>query len=372
MKHTEQVRTQAAHIENIDPIGRLVRSRFSPLQFAILILLISLSIDLIGGFTFKALWSTNSMGLFQDPTALFVDLVLYPVMCGYYIWSIDAANNIVENLQESKILIDQKYVVEKIGELRVKLGNKILLYVTFILSAIVALLFLGTFLDWYPWGRGVGWLNHSDVLPWLRLPIWFIGSYALCFGILNIAITILMLRGLFRGQSIKLSPWHPDRCGGINVISKYSLNLSYVMAVIGVDLSIAIIQEVTVGISGIYYLGWFGIVLYFFLAPLVFFWPLGTAHSAMREAKNGKLLSLSEEFDKEYKFAMLESNDTNSLEVRIKKIQQIRELYKLTEEFPVWPFDVANVRRFLSVITAPVIPGIVSLGFDLVKKVFIP
>ena len=151
-------------------------------------------------------------------------------------------------------------------------------------------------------------------------------------------------------------------------INRYSLNLSYAIAIIGLVLSTLILREAQGGTLATYYLGWIGVAAYLVIAPLLFFLPLGTAHAAMRRARDKYLLMLAEEFDLEYGFSSGHvEKDPKKLKLKVEKIQQLKELYKTTEEFPVWPFDIASLRRFLAITSAPLLPGIVSLAVEVIK-----
>ena len=43
----------------------------------------------------------------------------------------------------------------------------------------------------------------------------------------------------------------------------------------------------------------------------------------------------------------------------VERLKAIRELYQTTKEFPVWPFDPANVRKFIGSYLAPLFIGFV-------------
>jgi hypothetical protein len=129
-----------------------------------------------------------------------------------------------------------------------------------------------------------------------------------------------------------------------------------------------VIEGIRGGTLAASYFTWMAIATYVILAPLVFFLPLGTAHVSMRRAKDRHLLLLAERFDAEYRQAADQIDEAGTLKSNVEKMEQLRKLYKITEEFPVWPFDVTNLRRFLTVITAPLAPGLVSVALDLIGR----
>jgi hypothetical protein len=54
------------------------------------------------------------------------------------------------------------------------------------------------------------------------------------------------------------------------------------------------------------------------------------------------------------------------------KEKELRAFYTLTDEFPVWPFDVQTFRRFLLTVPAPFLPLIPKLIEALLKKWGVP
>jgi hypothetical protein len=242
----------------------------------------------------------------------------------------------------------------------------------------MTLLLLGTLLGWYPWVGGPSWLRHSDALVWLQVPVWFLTAYALFFGLYNVAITIVTLRNLFREQAIALSPWRPDGCGGLRSIGQYSVNLGLSIAAVGLGISIDTVQLVVWDALRVSYEVWLAIGTYVILAPLMFFFPLGTAHTAMRKSRDQALLFLSVQFDEEYagirstlvgeyvygsKYA---DSSEEALDSGVRNLENLRKLYQVTEEFPVWPFDSRSLRRFLAVVGAAITPAIATAGVDLI------
>jgi hypothetical protein len=356
---------------NIDPLAKLIRDRlkWSPKRFGITILIINVVVDFSTALYFRVFVThTGPPGLFQDPTTMLVSYIMMPVIGGFYIWSINQIGILLKQLHKAKIFTDEVGLSELIQELKQSLISKLPLFASVIISSIVTLLVLGTFLDWYPWPRTISFLNHSDIIPWLKTPMWFVSMYGLCFGLYTIAITIFALRRLFRNQPIKISPWHPDRCGGLKSISLYSMNLGYAIAVIGLTISVHTIQEIYFGTFASSYLTWLALAGYVLLSPLVFFLPLGTAHMSMQQAKTNHLLALSAQFDIQYnQITDALRNEESEISSNVEKIESLQTLYKITEDFTIWPFDVGNLRRFLAITLAPLSPGVLTLIFEVAR-----
>jgi hypothetical protein len=55
------------------------------------------------------------------------------------------------------------------------------------------------------------------------------------------------------------------------------------------------------------------------------------------------------------------TEDAEILKQKAKKIQQLRTLYTVTDEFPVWPFDLKTFRRYIFTVPTPLIPILIGL-----------
>ena len=360
---------------NTDPLASLIRDglNWSPKRYCFVILAINLVIDFSLALYFKTFITfSGPPGLFQDPTTLLVDFVMMPVIGAYYIWSTVRIGPLLQDLYASKVIPSDAKIDKIVQELKQTLRSKKALAASIFSSVSITLILIGTFLNWYPWPPIKGFYDHANILIWLKSPIWLVTMYGLSFGLFNIATTIYILRRIFRGHSMNISPWHPDRCGGLKGISNYSMTLGYAIAVIGLTLSVQIIQEIRSDTFGSSYLTWVGLVMYILLSPMIFFLPLGTAHDAMIRAKKSHLLVLSKQFDIHYKrIADSLANDNGEIESSVMRIEALQTLYKITDDFTIWPFDVVNLRRFLTITLAPLLPALVIIGFEIIKILFI-
>ncbi|HEY45668.1 MAG: hypothetical protein AMJ88_15830 [Anaerolineae bacterium SM23_ 63] len=357
--------------ENADPLARFIKHRlnWSPITYGLAILIANIIVNGSFALRFRAfITQTGPPGLFQDPTILFESYVMMPVVGGFYIWSILRIGALLHQLHNSNIFVEETGIEKLTLEVKQNIRSRAALIFSFIVASVVTFLTLGKYLGWFRGPEVVSFLNHSYLLPWVRSPLWFLSMYAICFGLFNIGVTVITLRRVFRDHAIRISPWHPDRCGGLRSISQYSMTLGYAIAVLGIFLSIQTIQEIQIGIFETSYLTWLELAGYIILAPLVFFLPLGTAHTAMRNAKTTHLLALSHQFDAHYTLIVdsLQSDD-REIGSSAERIEQLQTLYQITEDFIIWPFDVVNLRRFLTITLAPLLPGVASVLFELIR-----
>jgi hypothetical protein len=366
--------SESFSFENADPLARFIRHQlnWSPIKYGIAILITNVIINFSFAWYLRAfVTQSGPPGLFQDPTILFESYVMMPVVGGFYIWSILRIGTLLQQLYNSDIFTDEADLKKLVPELKESIRSRVPLIISVTVAAIVIFLILGKYLNWFPGLQSVSFLNHSDIIIWLRTPLWFVTMYGICFGLFNIGVTIVTLRRIFRDHAIRISPWHPDRCGGLKSISQYSMTLGYAIAVVGIFISIQTVQEIQVGVFKTSYLTWLELAGYAISAPLVFFLPLGTAHTAMRNAKTTHLLALSHQFDVHFKM-IVESLRGEESEVgsNAERIEQLQTLYKITEDFIIWPFDVVNLRRFLTITLAPLLPAVASVIFEIVRIFF--
>jgi hypothetical protein len=389
----EVTQEQIPQISNYDPLAAFLHKRLSPLEFGLLFLLANLIVDLFLGWHYGVFLTVPvegqpppPPGLLQNLTALVVDFVSEPVVAGIYLWAVIGATHLFRQLQASGVFASENLVGEKVDQSRQLFASPRVFHLIWSVSLIYALSQLAAYMRWVPWNSAGGFLELYPEMSFYRLPFWFLNFYTLAFAAFNVAVTVKTLRALFRSQSVDLLVLHPDRCGGLSSISLYSVKVAYAIASAGLVISAATVYELQRGSLADAYPILLGIVAYLLLAPLFFFWPLGTAHEAMREAKETELLELAQRFDRVYsdlkkRVGMRPDNekadagagnkapDESGVEADMRRLDHLQKLYTIAEKFPVWPFDVENLRRFFAVITAPVLPALISITIDLLTPV---
>jgi hypothetical protein len=108
------------------------------------------------------------------------------------------------------------------------------------------------------------------------------------------------------------------------------------------------------------------IIAYVALSPAAFLGPLSTANRAMQKAKEGLLLALSQAFHQTYQqtYTAMLGRGQPPQDDQLKRLKDLQELHKLTEEFPVWPFNTRTLARFLGSVFAPIllaiVPGLIT------------
>lgn len=145
------------------------------------------------------------------------------------------------------------------------------------------------------------------------------------------------------------------------------MRFTYLIAIAGLGVSLRVYTSASQGILWGEYPILVAAGAYLVLAPFCLFAPLGTAHTAMEEVKKRFMMQVSNQLLREMDaaFARLDG-PPGALKEHVLKIEYLQKVYEVTRRFPVWPFDIATLRRFVATITAPVLPIVFGFLAELV------
>ena len=203
----------------------------------------------------------------------------------------------------------------------------------------------------------------SGLLPNLSITLaTLLVVYAGSKLVLNQISNIQILHRILRRKQLNLNPLHPDRCGGLRPLSDYSIKTAYLVAILGAWVGIVGYQIITQGSKQDYWSIGLIAVLYVSISVSCFFGPLLTAHRGMQKAKEALLHDISQQFRSDYSQIRNNLNeDAETLKKRTEKIRELRAFYTITDEFPVWPFDIQTFRRYLLTIPTPLLAPLIGL-----------
>ena len=369
----DHVQIDNKSINSYDPINKFLSKKInlSPLAFGMIVFFADLLVDCYLGWRYKAFLSTSTTpGLLQDYMALVTDFIFNPIICGTYLWSFVGTDKLFDELVNSNILVSKDEFTKLFKKYQHYYSSKIFTICALIAALFFSILQTTSYQGLHSWKVVGGYLNLNPTMSLFRMPFWFLTFYCLLYLTYNIGVTIIILRKLFRTAKIDLLPLHPDRCGGLGSINKYSTKVAFAIGAVGLMSSAAVLLEIqqrtllrTPSVL-------IGMIAYMILAPLFFFWPLGTAHNIMRDTKEKHLLCLAKQYSDIYS-VMKESLFTNSAnyERDLLKLKDVKEIYNMiSKDFPIWPFDMRSFRRFFAIVTAPIIPSVLSILFEVIFK----
>jgi len=302
-------------------------------------------------------------GLLNDGGFWILDFVVVPIIFGYYVWLCQAPEHVVDKLEDSGVLVPGEQDVRDASRL---LASRWPTYLSLALSAVMAVLFFLMVL-----GTPPIWWNSSPLTSGLNVLLYIPIYFAAFSTIFRYIVTTRALGRLLR--NVVLNPLHPDRAGGLRPLGQYALKTTYPITLLGIA---AVLFEYWLYLGGEFstaYVTHGIVILYFVLAPVVFFLPLWSAHGAMRRAKEDLLLGISRQFNQDFSRAYLEvASSSRTLRDNVEKVEQLQKLHDLASAFPVWPFDAQTIRRFLVTVLSPLLALLVTLLGEALTKLLFP
>lgn len=332
------------------------RLHLTPIKFA----LISIAVAVVYGLIFS--WIGGVLMTFlQDWTVWIWQLFFIPILMGYYLWGSNAMAGIIQDLRKSNTVEISDSDVSVALRLYLKPSRIILSCVAAVISS--ALYFMNR--------SDVASSWTSDGIPRITSTIGFaVGAYMVSMLIFTLLMNIYVLRQILNNKEFHIDPLNPDRCGGLKALSEYSLKTAYLAAVFGLAIVLTLYRFK--GTDWYYWL-MLGVPFYIAVASLCFFAPLMTAHRKMMEAKEKLLSNIARQFKADNLHAQEKLNgDAQKLKDAVEKVQQTQTLYDLTDQFPVWPFNITTLQKFFISLTTPLAASILGLLFDILKSRLIP
>lgn len=349
-----------------DPLARWLidKCNFTPVNLAILSIIIASGFYLAtAALTQTLVLHGKYLGLLQDWFAWVWICFLNPVIFGYYLWSVKAISKLIGYFEQSDIVDTNEAEINLVLDPYQKPWRKFLA-----LGAGIA------FGIWYlTVQRNVSnWTGSDGGLPALTGAI---NGVAIIYTGGMLALTLItnvwVLHKLLGSKKLNINPLHPDRCGGLSALSQYSLNTAYLAAIVGMMITLSNYQFITQGIAQKYWYFNFTILLYIPVSLVCFFGPLLAARKGMKNAKEQLLGEIARQFQADYlRIHASLSGDVEVLKKESAKLQELRSLYTLTNDFPVWPFDVTTLRQYLLTVVTPLIPLLIKLGEYFIKNSF--
>ncbi|MEH2281348.1 MAG: hypothetical protein V7K90_08390 [Nostoc sp.] len=358
-----------------DPVAcwLIEKCNLTPVTLGMLSIVITSSLYLIAATVSKTLiLHGKPLGLLQDWFAWVWICLLNPVIFGYYLWSFKAIYELIDYLKKSGIVDITEAEINSVSSPYKKSWRQFLALGTAIAFGI-----------WYFYvQRNVAnWTGSDGGIPALTgaingVAIFYAGSIL----VLNLITNVWLLHELLgkkqgdekENKQLNINPLHPDRCGGLGLLSQYSLNTAYLAAIFGTMITLGKYQLISQGIAEEYWYFNLTILLYIPVSLVCFFGPLLAARRGMRKAKEELLGEIAKQFQIEYKRIHTSlSSDGETLKKETAKLQELRSLYTLTNDFPVWPFDVTTFRQYLLSVVTPLLPLVIKLGEYYFKRMVV-
>ncbi|PSB25655.1 hypothetical protein [Stenomitos frigidus] len=341
-----------------DPFAYLLieKLRFFPLVGGLWSIAIATGFYLLIAWVSHTLWSKpGTVGLLQDWVPWIAAVLINPVVVGYYLWSFHAIDRVIQDLKTSKVVEIEQADIERVTSTLYHKKWRIFLALGSAVAFSVVVFVTQPSLK-KSW-TGSGFLPNLGITA-----ATFIVVYMGSMLVLNLITNIRILHGILRRKRLNVNPLHPDRCGGLRPLSHYSLKTAYLIAIIGIWVGVIGYQTITQGNSQNYWFAGLIFLLYISLSIACFFGPLVTAHKGMEQAKEVLLHEIAQQFQADYtQIRNSLTEEAEPLKKRTEKIRELRAVYTLTDEFPIWPFDTQTFRRYLLTAPTPLIAPLLGL-----------
>lgn len=221
-------------------------------------------------------------------------------------------------------------------------------------------------------GAGLSWLTLR-VYVWTAAGFWaapagtvgligflYLACITLLYAVIAVFVTRSVMIAFFLGELVKLVtvrllPFHPDGCGGLQPAGRLGLRNQYTLTILG--LNIAILGVVTVRYLASHTpereLIATAVLAYAVLGPVVFMAPLLPFRAAMLRSKAVLMGELSDRL--RIDFTKIRSKfQTEGLSAEdLETLERLQKVGAMIEGLPVWPFDARTLRTFASAYVVP-------------------
>lgn len=210
-----------------------------------------------------------------------------------------------------------------------------------------------------------GWQTTNNIVFAYHEIFWFLIFLVAGMAIVKTILSIYWFNKLFREFHADVRVLHPDGAGGLSPLGNFSVKIGYMIGILGFLATVVIWAQSTYLLAN----KEFSLLVnpaiitlafaYLILAPIVFFAPIGSAHSAMRKAKNDFIIAISDQFENDFaRLQFLLNKDGTELKDALEKIEHLQKIHGMVSRFPIWPFNTASLIRFFSSVFSPIILSI--------------
>ncbi len=224
------------------------------------------------------------------------------------------------------------------------------------------------------------WPNYWSLSNFLLAAIDMLWGYVTGVAIWKTIVTAREVGNLGLKGQLRIRPFHPDGCAGLEAIGRFCLSLSLILISIGIFLVYWIIYahwfNPDFG-NSTYYLNlepWFkwGLVVLMIVSFLAFFYPMITVHRLMKEQAmlfEGKLGTLAESISDFEETLLSQSSQMGyeQLENQYAKIESLRNVYSQRRRIPTWPVNFQTLATFFGA-QIPLWIGTLTSVLDLLQK----
>jgi hypothetical protein len=291
------------------------------------------------------------------PGALFLYLLLAPVIWTLYLWQPRLIVDVFDGLAQGGVVGPSRAGFLRADAVLGKLGGSLpsgralgRLRLTYggLLALLAFAASVATLMIWPP--TAIPPLNQvvpeSDIFRWRVVPVYFwavwlplvfVNVYMLVWIVIRQTIMIANIQRLLRLYVVEPVPFHPDGCSGFAPIGSYATNIVRVALIVGLWAMVLLASGPLTG-HGLYVAPHilFLIVVQVLLTPYLLMGPVWYAHRVMRQARDRALAGIQAEIRSDL---LTQSRKSPGSAGRSGDYRELEAELRLTEQgYHVWPF----------------------------------
>ncbi len=207
-------------------------------------------------------------------------------------------------------------------------------------------------------------LGKISITHFLTTPMKLLLHLLIVQLFVRLMATCIIMIAFFKQKKINLNIQilHPDKCGGIGEIGKYSIKINSLLFIISLFIVGMFYNNVVLFELPIFSVMNIVATLIFIIGAVVLvFSPIVAAHKRMRTTKDEFLFIVNKNFeDENNRLRNILSSDQKVKSSDIETINSIQEIYKFVDIQPTWPFNYKVIYSFIGSIAPPIIVFILN------------
>lgn len=312
------------------------------------------------------------IGLLND-WGWWIITVIFNTMFYIFLWIPDGVSKTILGLQNNKVIKlstvekegDEEETLDKFLQKFLRSYSNRLLY---IISLVPTILLVISII--HSQRELILWLTANNFIFWF---VMFLYAQLIFLGTMNfirIVVVIFWFTRLLRDFDVNIQFLHPDHAGGLSPLSDFSITITYAVIVTAIAHVLGDISEATVKSTTYFNVVKQSYVLvdylfYCIFASFAFFAPLYIAHTKMKKAKNELITMISDQFNAE--LACIQPflvGDRAKLMTRVSKLEDLHKLHVIADKFPIWPYNIGYLTRFIGAIISPLLISVLSIVIE--------
>lgn len=216
-----------------------------------------------------------------------------------------------------------------------------------------------------------GYQGRVTALGWvlviLQVPLFYM---LLTLYFVRGVTTWWVLKRLVGSADLEIDSFNPDNAGGLAPIGSIGLRNQYLLAAIGVNVLLLWHLHVHAPSHASMLLCILAVCAYIVFGPLAFLLPLLPFRKKMLDAKRREQERVGHRLREEYLTVLGSVEAGGVAKEAMESLDRLRDLKRVVDGIPVWPYDAATRRRFLSAYASPVVVWLLGwFGPSLVASV---